>query len=135
MADDVLTNGGGAGGGAGAPGPGNLTESINGAYGIRANQVDILARPPIPPAIPTESVVTIVAAGLGMDGRVVIRGSQGVRVTAGPPPLPEADSSSTNGVEMVVGETGNLTLQRGIIPEVDQKMEMTPTGVTIDGGV
>ena len=70
-----------------------------------------------------------------MDGRVNVRGSQGVRVTAGPPPLPETTSDSTNGVEILVGETGNLTLQRGIISDVDQKMEMTPTGVTIDGGV
>jgi hypothetical protein len=41
----------------------------------------------------------------------------------------------TNGVEILTGEIGNLTLQRGLVPEVDQKLEMTPTGITIDGGV
>jgi hypothetical protein len=74
------------------------------------------------------------AAGMGMDGLVNVRGSQGVRVTAGPPPLTATASSSTNGVEIFVGQTGNLTLQRGLLP-IDQKMDMTPTGVTIDAGM
>ena len=136
MAENESIRGGGSGGGAAAPEPGNHIESINGTYAIRANQVELLARPPIPPAIPQPSVINVLAGGLGMDGRVNVRGSQGVRVTAGPPPLPETTSDSTNGVEILVGETGNLTLQRGLIPDVDQKMEMTAeNGITIDGGV
>jgi hypothetical protein len=38
-------------------------------------------------------------------------------------------------VEIVVGEAENVTLQRGLIPDVDQKVEMTPSGITIDAGV
>ena len=122
--------GGGAGGG---PESAVHSESIDSTYSISANQVELIARPPLPPAIPGPSVVTILAAGMGMDGLVDVRGSQGVRVTAGPPPALATASPSTNGVEIVVGETGTLTLQRGLLP-VDQKVEMTPTGVTIDAG-
>lgn len=109
-------------------------ESSNGRYSIRANQVDLLSRPPIPPAAPGPNVITIWAAGFGMDGQVNVRGSQGVRVTAGPPPLPPTESDSTNGVEIVVGEVQNVTIQRGLLPGVDQKIEMTPSGITVDAG-
>jgi hypothetical protein len=34
----------------------------------------------------------------------------------------------------MVGETQNVTIQRGIIPGVDQTVEMTPAGITVDGG-
>jgi len=81
------------------------------------------------------SVINLLAGDMvGLEGSVNVRGSRGVRITAGPPPLPSAQSDSTNGVEVLVGEIGTLTLQRGLLP-TDQSMEMTPTGVTIDGGV
>jgi hypothetical protein len=69
-----------------------------------------------------------------MSGQVNVRGDQGVRLTAGPPPLPPTDSDSTNGVEIMVGETQNVTIQRGLLP-VDQKIEMTPSGITVDAGM
>jgi hypothetical protein len=103
-------------------------------YSIVANQVEIAAQLPLPPAIPEPSLITIVSAGMGMDGLVDVRGSQGVRVTAGPPPLPPTASDSTNGVEIVVGEMQNVTLQRGLLP-VDQKIEMTLSGITVDAGL
>jgi hypothetical protein len=123
--------GGGTGGGLG---PADRSESVDGVYTIAANQFTVLARPPIPPAIPGPSHIDLVATGLGVDGQVTVRGSQGVRVTAGPPPALPTGSSTTNGVEIIVGEAGNLTLQRGLLPEIDQKMELTPGAVTIDGG-
>ena len=116
------------------PEAGNHNQSLDGHFSIAANQVELLARPPLPPAVPGQSVVSILAAGLGIDGLVDIRGSQGVRVTAGPPPLLPASSASTNGVEILAGETGTVTVQRGLLP-IDQKMELTPQGVTIDAGV
>jgi len=123
--------GGGMGGG---PDTANHVESVNGAYSITANQVELLCRPPLPPAIPGPSVITLLAAGMGTDGTVNVRGSQGVRITAGPPLLPPTASDSTNGVEMIVGETQNVKIQRGLLP-VDQKIEMTPSGITIDAGI
>ena len=79
-------------------------------------------------------MITILAAGLGVDGKVNVRGSQGVRVTAGPPALPPTASDSVNGVEIMVSEAQNVTIQRGLIPGVDQKIEMTPGAIKIDGG-
>jgi hypothetical protein len=71
---------------------------------------------------------------MGIDGRIDMRGSQGVRITAGPPLLPPTTSDSTNGVEIIVGEIQNVTIQRGLLPGVDQKIEMTPSGITVDAG-
>jgi hypothetical protein len=48
--------------------------------------------------------------------------------------LPPVASDSTNGAEVVVGEVQNITLQRGLLPGVDQKIEMTPSGITVDAG-
>ncbi len=111
----------------------NHHEAADGTYTVEGNRIELVARPPSPPAVPGPTVISILAAGLGMDGRVEVRGAQGVRVTSGLPPLPPMTSDSTNGVEVVVGETGNLTLQRGLLP-VDQKIELTPTGITVDAG-
>jgi len=123
--------GGGTGGG---PDSQDRIESANGSYCISANQVQLLSRPPLPPAIPMPSVITIAAPGMGIDGRIDMRGSQGVRITAGPPLLPPTTSDSTNGVEIIVGEIQNVTIQRGLLPGVDQKIEMTPSGITVDAG-
>ncbi|SPE39354.1 hypothetical protein SBA3_3180035 [Candidatus Sulfopaludibacter sp. SbA3] len=112
----------------------NRAESTNGSYSIRANKIEMITRPPIPPAIPDDSVITIWSAGTGTDGLVNARGSQGVRITAGPPPLPPTESSSTNGVEIMVGEAQNVTIQRGLIDGVDQKIVMAPGSITIDAG-
>jgi hypothetical protein len=125
------TLGGGSGGG---PDTGATGESVGGLYSIEANQVSLISRPPMPPAIPGPYNITILAAGMGMDGTVDVRGSQGVRITAGPPLMPPTSSESTNGVEIVVGEAQNVTIQRGMAP-IDQKIEMTPSGITIDAGV
>ena len=130
-ARDEGNAGGGAGGG---PDAGNRNQSFDGHYSVAANQVELLARPPMPPAIPGQSVISILAAGLGIDGLVNVRGSQGVRVTAGPPPGLPASSSSTNGVEILAGEIGTITIQRGLLP-TDQKVELTPEGIKIDAGI
>jgi hypothetical protein len=131
MIPDLKSHGGGSGGGPESPEHGH---AVDGTYTISANAIELNSRPPLPPGIPGPHVITILASGFGVDGLVNVRGSQGVRITAGPPPLLPTGSSSTNGVEIVTSEIGNVTLQRGLLP-TDQKMEMTPSGVTIDGGV
>ncbi len=124
--------GGGTGGGPDSP---TNARSVDGAYSIRANQIFLASRPALPPSTPEPSVVSITAGDLpGMDGRVNVHGAQGVRITAGPPPLPAASSSSTNGVEIEIGELGKFSLKRGLLP-VDQQMEIAQDGVTIDAGV
>jgi len=131
MVPDGERIGGGSGGG---PGTADHARSIDGTFSIAANQVELISRPPVPPGIPGPHVITILASGFGMDGRVNVRGSQGVRITAGPPPLLPTESESTNGVEILAGETGTVTIQRGLLP-IDQKIEMTPGGITVDAGV
>jgi hypothetical protein len=131
MASEIKNPGGGAGGGLDSP---EHVHSVDGMFSISANQVELVSRPPLPPGIPGPHVITILASGFGVDGLVNVRGSQGVRVTAGPPPLLPTASASTNGVEIITSETGTVTIQRGLLPEVDQKVEMTPTGITVDAG-
>src|SRR6266851_2939797 len=110
-------------------------EYVEGSYSITANQVEIVSRTPIPPGIPGTNVITLLAAGMGMDGLVDVRGSQGVRISAGPPPALAAGGSSTNGVEIEIGQTGTFKLQRGLVPPAAQTMEMTTDAITIDAGV
>lgn len=128
--EEGTIEGGGTGGGAGGK---SHVESVDGAYTVFANRIHLASIPPPPPAIPGPCAVTIVATGMGTDGLVDVRGSKGVRVTAGPPPALPADSPTTNGVEVAVGQTGSLSLQRGLLP-TDQKVELTPAGITIDAG-
>jgi hypothetical protein len=130
MRSDRAPDGGGSGGG---PLPGTQIVNTDGEYLIEGNQVTLVAQPSDPPAIPGRSIVTILAAGLGVDGLVDVRGSQGVRVTAGPPPALPAASSTTNGVDVIAGQTGSIKLERGLLP-VDQKIEMTPAGIKINAG-
>ena len=125
----------GAGGSGGGPATIEHTQAYDGAYRISANSVELLSHPPLPPAAPGPNVITVLAAGMGMDGKVDVRGSQGVRVTAGPPLMPPTTSDSTNGVEIMVGETQNVTVQRGLIDGVDQKIQMTPGSIVVDGGL
>lgn len=130
MNSDNDQRGGGSGGG---PDNFNHAQAIDGMYSVSANQVEFFTRPPLPPAVPGPSVIRVLAGGKGIDGQVLVRGTKGVRVTAGPPPLLETASSSTDGVEISIGELGKFTLKRGLLP-IDQKMEMTSDGVTIDAG-
>src|SRR5208283_2461687 len=101
--------GGGSGGGTAA----NQVAGVSGAYLIQANQLQLLSRPPSPPSLPVPCVISLLAAGeLPGDGRVEVRGTQGVRITPGPVMVPPASSDSTNGVEIVVSEDQNVTIQR-----------------------
>lgn len=110
------------------------TENHDGVYAVGANRVEIMARPPLPPATPAPSNITLLASGLGTDGKVDVRGSQGVRITSGPPMLPPTTSDSTDGIEVIASEAQNVTIQRGLIPAVDQVINMTPGSIIMDGG-
>jgi hypothetical protein len=118
----------------GGPDTANHVESANGAYSIAANQVELLSRPPLPPAVPGPYVITLLAGGTGTDGLVNVRGSQGVRITSGPPLLPPTSSDSTAGVELIAREAQKITIQRGLLP-VDQTIALTPSGITVDAGM
>jgi len=129
--------GAGSGGGSAFSGPaqGYHSDHFDGVYSIAANSVEIMSRVPLPPAIPGDFVISLFACGMGTDGRVEAHGSQGVRITAGPPEMPPASSTSTNGAEIIVGELQNITLQRGLIPGVDQQILMEPESILVDGGL
>ena len=131
MDPDKPSLGAGCGGG---PDTTDHIHSFDGTYSISANRVELLSRTPMPPASPSPNVITILAAGMGTDGLVNVRGSQGVRITSGPPLLPSTSSDSTDGVEVIASEAQKVTIQRGLLP-VDQKIEMTPTGITVDAGM
>lgn len=137
MGEQIEMPGGGSGGGLA---PADHFQSVSGAHSLQGNQIESISRPPVPPAIPLPCRVTVLAAGLlPGDGHVDVRGTQGVRITAGamllPVPGPPTSSDSTNGVEIVVSDLQNVTIQRGDVPDVGQKIEMTPEGITIDAGV
>ena len=133
MARQKKVNGGGSGGGPATSG--NHVQTFDGGYAVSAHQIEIATVPAIPPLPPSPSLITILAAGMAEDGTVDIRGDKGVRITAGPAPLPPQSSESTNGLEIAVGDLQSVTIERGLIPGIDQKIEMAPGSITVDAGV
>jgi hypothetical protein len=142
MDSDEKNLGAGAGGGTGMDDSGNNLQSASATYQIGGNQVVLVSRASMPPAKPGPSKITILAGGalptLSDDGTVDIRGAKGVRITAGPPPLPEISppvaADTTDGVEIMVGETQYVTIYRGV-SVLNQKIEMFPNGILIDAGI
>jgi hypothetical protein len=143
---DEWNLGGGSGGGAGNDDDGNKLESASSTYQITGNQVVLLSREPVPPPVPPKqsgpSRIVILAAGKVPsfnEGNVDIRGSKGVRITAGPPAVPKVSPAvsleTTDGVEIAVPATQSIKLECGdpSLP-ASQKIELTPGQVLIDGG-
>jgi len=143
MVDDE-NPGGGSGGDDGAGDLGHRVISADGTYAIRANQVSLVSWKNIPPATDSESRIMLLAMG-GVagefidDGTVDVRGCKGVRITSGPllPPIlnPPMSADSTDGIEIEAGETQSITIKRGMLPDIDQYITMTPTGITINAGL
>jgi hypothetical protein len=48
---------------------------------------------------------------------------------------PMMSSASTDGIEIETGESQSITIKRGQLPDVDQYITMTPTGITINAGL
>lgn len=142
MITDEQNPGGGAGGGTGMDDHGNNLQSASSTYQIAGNQVVLLSRQQIPPpaAAPGPSRIIILAAGnlpAYTDGKVDVRGSQGVRITTGPPVIPmvspPVSADSTAGVEIVVAEPHTITIQRGLTPAA-QKIQLTEDSIVMQCG-
>ena len=132
MEPDIIEFGGGSGG---DDDTADKSVSVDGTYEIDARRVKFVARPPLPPASSANPcVISILAAGHGTDAYVDMRGSKGVRITTGPPMLPPMSSDSTDGLEIVVSEAQSVSIQRGLIPGVDQRIDMKPGSIVVDGG-
>jgi hypothetical protein len=141
--EDKENPGGGSGGDADGTDRGHRMVSADGTYEVRANQVSLVSWKNIPPSTDNESRIKILAMG-GLeglfidDGTVDVRGCKGVRITSGPllPVLnPIMSADSTDGIEIEAGETQSITMKRGMLPEIDQYITMTPTGITINAGL
>jgi hypothetical protein len=125
--------GGGSGGGTDTR---DEARFFDGTFSVIASSVHFTSRTALPPVPPGPCAITLLSSDITeMLGTVNLRGMAGVRITSGPPPLPATVSDSTNGIEIEAGELQNVTIKRGLIDGVDQKMEMTPGAITIDGGI
>jgi hypothetical protein len=132
MSEDSAIFGGGSGG------DGENTKDefrfIDGTFSATANQVELVSRAPLPPAPPKPCLISILAADImELKGSVNVHGMGGVNITSGPPPLPPMDAD-TEGMLLQCGEIQKITLKRGLIDGMDQMIEMTPSGITVDGG-
>ena len=124
------------GGGSGGDGENTKDEFrfIDGTFSVTANQVELASRAPLPPAPPKPCLISLLASDiLQMKGSVNLHGMGGINMTSGPPPLPPMDAD-TEGLLLQCGEIQKITIKRGLIDGVDQMIEMTPSGITVDGG-
>jgi hypothetical protein len=141
--------GGGSGGDTGQTDQGNQVKTAKHTYQIGGNQVVLVSRKPAPApgddeSKPDASRIVLLAGGSvegGFidDGTVDVRGCKGVRISAGPLPIPMispmTSQESTNGVDVLVAETQKITLRRGLTPEVDQRIEISQDNILIDAGI
>jgi len=138
-----LTEFGGGSGGDGAapaqPCTKNTDEHrIDGTYSNIANQLELRAEPPQPPApIDPCKILLFASNPLTHDGAVNLRGEAGVRISSGPamlPPKPAIESTGILGLEVETCDLHSIKLTRGITPPNIQLITMTPTGgIAVDG--
>src|ERR1700730_2411266 len=102
------------------------SESAN-VMALSAQQLEGSPLPPVP---------RLFAGGLdsAQNGRVEVHGSQGVRITTGPPKMPSAKNPDINGVEIYTGDANNIRLRRGFTKESQQSLYMTQHGITMEAG-
>jgi hypothetical protein len=142
MSQDISKLGGGSGGG--APDPArppcakNTDEHrVDGTYAIIANQVEVRAEPPqVPAPIDPCKILLLASNPTALQGEVNLRGDKGVRITTGPmslPPRPAVEDSAIMGLEVETFDLHSITLTRGVTQPNIQKIEMKPTGITIEG--
>jgi hypothetical protein len=127
----------GAGSG-GDPADGGHTNYHDGAYKIAANQIELWTFHASLPQEPLPYKVSLIASDATLtEGNVEVRGATGVRITSGPPPSaggPSSADPSTNGVDIVVAEQQKINIMRGLLPDVDQSIVLSPGGITMEGG-
>ena len=68
------------------------------------------------------------------DGSVDVHGSQGVRITSGPPDAPPSENDEINGLEMQAGAQQIIKIMRGLDDDRDQVIQMTTGLIEIRGG-
>jgi hypothetical protein len=68
------------------------------------------------------------------DGKVDVHGSQGVRITSGPPDEPPSANDDINGLEMQAGAQQSIKIMRGLDDDQDQVIQMTQGLIEIRGG-
>jgi type VI secretion system secreted protein VgrG len=104
-----------------------------GIYEVQADHIRLMSTPCTVPPTATKHFLTLFAPGNGTNGNVSIRGSQGVRITAGPPDPLLPRSKATDGIEVIAGLlTGGITLQAGD-PATGPRVKMGPNNLEITG--
>jgi len=128
--------------GGGSGGDGNPTKDevrhIDGTFSLTGNQVELVARPSLPPAPPKDTIISLLAVDMEeQKGSVNLHAFANLNLTAGPPPLPQMDQDAGGfgAITIQCSELQPINIKRGLIDGVDQQILLTQQGITIDGGV
>ena len=120
---------------------GDLLSSVDGENQIEGNYLVLHTRSPRhDEGKPQEKahVIALLASGTAKshhtDGRILVRGSKGVRITSGPADEWPVDNKNVDGVEIITGLGQAVKIQRGLEAESHQKIEFTPGKIEINGG-
>ena len=125
----LRSSGGGSGGGSD---DGGKYEAFDGTYGIAASKIAFVSRPAAPPADDADYAISLIAVGEELNGKVEVRGTQGVRISSGPPGTTKGAATNTEGVEIAVDDEQNIRLKRGLT--LQQKVTLDPGEIVVDGG-
>jgi hypothetical protein len=106
-----------------------------GPYDVTADQIRLVAMPASAPTTPP-NFITLLAPGDGANGQVALRGSQGVRISAGPPdPMIPTEDITTTGIELQTVEAGKITMNIGIPPGPMLLMSSPVIGIDAGEGI
>jgi len=118
--------------GAGSGGDGDCVDYKEGAAGIHAEVVLITAMGGHRRFHQVSPLISVVAGDIDPSGRLEMHGSAGVRITSGPPNLPKASNPDINGVQIQVGDSQQIKIQRGM-PGSDNEIQLNPDLLVVDG--
>ncbi len=112
---------------------GGRTQFFDGLHTFVGNQLHLMSTQWMGSTQPMQSDISLLSQGPGAS--IEARAEVGVRISAGPPLMPDMSADHTNGVEIAVGDAQKIWLQRGMdYPITDQMIELANTGITISAG-
>lgn len=121
----------GAGSG-GDAGDGDNVKIFDGWLNVGCSGILMSAVGDTGPQAESPIIQLVSGGGQSLDGRVYTHGSQGVRITSGPPGQPKMGNKAINGVEVQVGETQEIHIKRGVLP-TDNDIQLIPGLIVVDG--
>jgi hypothetical protein len=82
-----------------------------------------------------DNLLSLNSPGTGANGLIQAHASQGVRISVGPPQMPDASAKNTQGAEIAVGEEQEIRLTQGVVPGLQRLIVLDSSKITINSNL